>query len=643
MNLNSGKLLLILIFLALGALVISGRGGWFRRLLLFVLSSIWSFVVGLARIAFGFALLAGISFAVYVVAFNILLFDDIGSVTDLFNPQRYSKPSNPARAQMAGGIAAVTFLILFSVSPRGGAHERVRHLRGRLLSSYSEVVERLRRKERESGGLGDTYFWSYLDLPIAEATGHHLVQGAIGSGKSVNLMLAMKSLVPLVGQRRNLRVLVYDPKGEFFPMLKPLAESAPIHILNPFDRRSVAWNMAVDIDSPAAAYQVATALIPDEQGSQAFWVESTRHILATVIESLVSRAPGHWTLRDVLLILRYPDRVRQVLALNPETAHVWGRYAGDERTLANLFSTISSKLRPFEVVASLWDHAESRISLREWAVGESVIVLGESTRFKTSLEPINKLILDFTADELLEAADNSHRRTFLFLDELREFGKVNKLHALSNTGRSKGVVLFLGFQDISGLRLVYGDKGAAELVGQIHNKILLRTDGAETAQWVQEHFGKAEYEVTTTGVSWSTNDGKSSSTETTNVSIRIEDVVMASQVMGMPKPSLENGFHSLHDVPSLGAFRTAFSFAKVIDALPKADPAVPQRDPRPDAEQILTEWTPADLQRLHLPESLLKAASPFTPEPVEPIAPSPAAVVPAEPSAIAAIWSVNRQ
>jgi hypothetical protein len=643
MNLNSGKLLLILIFLALGALVISGRGGWFRRLLLFVLGSIWSFILGLARIAFGFALLFGISFAVYVVAFNILLFDDIGSVTDLFNPQRYRKPSNPARAQAAGGIAAVTFLILFSVSPRGGAHERVRHLRGRLLSTFAQVVERLRRKERESGGFGDTYFWSYLDLPIAEATGHHLVQGSIGSGKSVTLLLAMKSVVPLVGQRRDLRVLVYDPKSEFIPPLTALAGATPIHILNPFDRRSVAWNMAADITSPAAAYQVATALIPDEQGSQAFWVESTRHILATVIESLVRRAPGHWTLRDVLLILRYPDRVRQVLALNPETAHVWGRYAGDERTLANLFSTISSKLRPFEVVASLWDHAEARISLREWAVGEAVLVLGESTRFRTSLEPINKLILDFIADELLEAADNSHRRTFLFLDEVRELGKVNKLHALSNTGRSKGVVLFLGFQDISGLRLVYGDKGAAELVGQIHNKIFLRTDSAETAQWVQSHFGKAEYEVTTTGITWTTGDGKSSSTESTNVSIRIEDVVMASQVMGMPKTSPENGFYALHDVPSLGAFRTAFSFERVINALPKADTAVRNHDPRPEVEQILTEWTPADLQRLHLPESLLKSASPSTPETVDPIAPTPAAVVPAEPSAIAAIWSVNRQ
>lgn len=637
MNLNPGKLLFLLALLGAVLLLVTGWGGPIRRLLVFILGTIWSFLLGLGQIALGFGLLVLLSFAVYLVAFNVLLFDEIHSVRDLVDPQRYQKPAHRDRAEAAMGIGCVAFLIFASRGQRAGAHERVRLLRGRVLSTYGQVVERLRRKEREAGGAGETYFWSYLDLPLAEATGHHLVQGSIGSGKSVTLLLAMKSVVPLVGRRRDLRVLVYDPKNEFIPPLTAMAGAAPLHCLHPFDRRSVAWDLAADVASPAAAFQVATALVPDEQGSQPFWVESTRHLLAGVIESLGRLAPGRWTLRDVLLALRYPERVRQVLALHPDTAHVWGRYAGDERTLANLFSTIGSKLRPFEVVAALWEHARARISLREWARGEAILVLGESTRFKTSLEPINKLILDFLADELLEAPDSSHRRTFLFLDELRELGKVPKLHALANTGRSKGVVLFFGFQDISGLRLIYGDKGAAELVGQVNQKMFLRTDSAETAKWVQDHFGKAEYEVTTTGTTTSNNDGKSSTTESVSVSIRIEDVVMATQVMGLPKTSPESGFHAFHDVPSLGAFRTAFSFEQVIRALPQADPAVPNHDPRPEAEQHLADWTAADLQRLHLPEACLHVSPqpPHAPEPpVVPVAPAA--------EARAAIWSVNR-
>ena len=642
MNLNPGKLLFLLALVLVVVLLVTGRGGWFRRLLVFVLGAIWAFLLGIGRAALGFGFLVLLSFAVYLVAFNILLFDEIESLGDLFSPRHYLQPANRGRAEAAGGIGLVAFLIFASMGSRGGPHERVRLLRGRVLSTFAQVVERRRRREREAGGAEDTYLWSYLDLPFAEATGHHLVQGSIGSGKSVTLLLAMKSVVPHVGQRRDLRVLVYDPKSEFIPALTPLAGAAPVHILHPFDRRSVAWDLAADVAAPAAAYQVAAALVPDEQSSQAFWVESTRHLLATVIESLGRLAPGQWTLRDVLLTLRYPDRVRQVLALHPDTAHVWGRYAGDERTLANLFSTIGSKLRPYEVVAALWEHARTRISLREWARGEAILVLGESTRYKTSLEPINKLILDFLADELLEAPDSANRRTFLFLDELRELGKVAKLHALANMGRSKGVLLYLGFQDISGLRFIYGDKEAAELVGLVNLKTFLRTDSAETAQWVQEHFGKAEYEVITTGITTTTNDGKPSTTEAVNVSIRIEDVVMASQVMGLPKTSPENGFHAYHDVPSLGAFRTAFSFEQVINALPQSDPAVPGHDPRPEAEQLLADWTAADLQRLHLPESCLHATPqpPHAPEP--PVAPTQSDQPAPGPGAVAAIWSVNR-
>ena len=670
---NLGQLAFILLFVLAMFSLVTGRGGIFNRILALCWAQVRRLLGDAVAVVLGFGLLAVICFAVFVVVFNIVDFAGLRSLWDLFNYGRYANASNATALKAASASSSLAALIFLATFHGRGASQRVRLIRGRVLISYAEAKAIVRRAgkavPKKARGLffwlttsatpapseetpagapeEETFFWSYLDLPMAHSTGHQLIVGSIGSGKSVQLRLTMQSVVPRIGKRRDMRALVYDPKNEFIPALTALASGAqgdmaagassqhgaptgapaggaqggvPLHILNPFDARSAAWHMSADIDSPAGAYQMATALVPEEKSSQPFWVDATRHVLSAVVECLMRSAPGKWTLRDVLLVLRFPERVERVLALHPETAHVWSRYAGDERTLANLFSTIVSKLRPYEVVAALWERAATRVSLRDWARGESVLVLGESPRFKSSIDPINQLILDFIADELLEARESTTRRTFLFLDELRELGKVRKLHALANQGRSKGVSLVLGFQDIAGLREVYGDKVASEITGQVNNKTFLRSDSADTAKWSETHFGKAEYEVTSTSVS-SSSGGNGSTNESTSVSIRVEDVVMASEIMGLPKTSPEHGFHAFHDLPSIGAFRTQFPFDTVIGALVPSDPAVKNHDPRPASEQFLSEWTAADLQRLSLPTALLQIKPTKINEPAGPIQP----------------------
>jgi hypothetical protein len=229
-------------------------------------------------------------------------------------------------------------------------------------------------------------------------------------------------------------------------------------------------------------------------------------------------------------------------------------------------------------------------------------VLGDSTRFKTSLDPINQLILDRVVDLLLDGQETKSRKSFLILDEARELGKVRKLHAALNLGRSKGVSVTLGFQDIDGFRSVYGEKEASEMTGQINNKTFLRTDSHATAKWAEEHFGVVELRVETTSVTVGP-DGKAQIG--TTVSNRVQPLVLGSQVMGIPRTSPEHGFTGLHDVPSVGAFVTEIPFDEVIDQLEPSDPNEPNHEARADSDQLLKEWTPADLQRLKLPASLL--------------------------------------
>jgi hypothetical protein len=244
-------------------------------------------------------------------------------------------------------------------------------------------------------------------------------------------------------------------------------------------------------------------------------------------------------------------------------------------------------------------------------------VLGDSTRFKSSLDPINQLILDRVVDLLLDGHETRSRKSFLIFDEARELGKVRKLHAALNLGRSKGVSVTLGFQDIAGLRSVYGDKEAAELTGQINNKTFLRTDSHTTAKWAEEHFGQVELRIESVNIS-NGPDGKE--THGTTIQNRVQPLVLASQVMGIPRTSPEHGFTGLHDVPKVGTYLTEVPFDEVIGQLVPADPDEPNHEARPGSDQLLKEWTAADLQRLKLPTRLLATVEqPARPNPEAPL------------------------
>ncbi|MFX8836738.1 type IV secretion system DNA-binding domain-containing protein, partial [Acinetobacter baumannii] len=67
------------------------------------------------------------------------------------------------------------------------------------------------------------------------------------------------------------------------------------------------------------------------------------------------------------------------------------------------------------------------------------------------------------------AKDSGMQQAWFFLDEVREAGELDGLSRLMTKGRSKGACVVLGFQDIDGMRDVYGDQVANEICAQCNN------------------------------------------------------------------------------------------------------------------------------------------------------------------------------
>ena len=96
------------------------------------------------------------------------------------------------------------------------------------------------------------------------------------------------------------RAVVYDPKQDMVSLLHGMDLNCPVKIFNPLDRRAVAWDMARDCKTPAAAIQMASIMIADKnEGANQHWADTGRHMLSGVVIGLIYLTM--WALRRFML------------------------------------------------------------------------------------------------------------------------------------------------------------------------------------------------------------------------------------------------------------------------------------------------------------------------------------------------------
>lgn len=538
------------------------------------------------------ALIGLISFAILVVGMALDLFAK-GWLLELLGARIYWLIFKYAWYGILGGLAggvgiAAIEWIKNRLGPEAPMTSRQR-IRGRELISFERI------KELAADYSGP--FWGFVPLPEASATQHFAAIGSTGSGKTMLLRLLMQSVIPRIKEGSDSRALIYDAKADILPILDGMGVTAPVWILNPFDERSSAWEMGVDVTAPATAQQIATILIsPSKNESQPFFTDAARALLTGVMISFMKRSPGKWLLSDVIHATRTRQTLVEVLSATQETKYLIEQYLDEGITANNILSSLATKLQPFEFIAAAWDRAESRISLREWLSSDSILVLGNDEAVRSALDSINRVIFRRIVELTLAESESATRRTWFFLDELRQAGALDGLNNLLTAGRSKGACVVLGAQDIEGLREVYGENKANELLGLCGHKALLRLDSPVTAKWASELFGTVEDLETRRSHSTGSSQGlghtnTSSGTQVSEQHI-VREVVLPSELLSIPFPSRSNGMIGYFLSPEFGGagYRAHISGDWIAGDLKPLGNA-PALLPRAEEHQFLTSWS----------------------------------------------------
>lgn len=480
----------------------------------------------------------------------------------------------------AFGLAASFFTLWLFASPRE-AERTV--LRGTDLITFNEAARRVKRFIRTGEAL---IRWGNLWLPERFAEGHFGLVGTIGSGKTQGLRHLMQSVLIDLQSRADARAVIYDAKRDVLPILAGLQLTLPTVVANPFDERSAAWDMAADLTDPAGAFEIASILVPSRRNeSHPFFSKAAQALVAGVLKALIITRAGAWTLRDVLIIASSAKTLRVVLASTPETKPLIEQYFEPETTFQNILQTIATETAALEPIAALWAHSKRRFSLREWLSGNSILVLGSDWSYSEAMRSVNRLLFRRLTQLVLNGTESRERRTWFFIDELKEAGNLEGLTSLMSAGRSKGVRVAVAFQDIDALRQVFDERPANEIIGLCRNKSLLRIDSEGTARWAAQTVGE-ELGIEITN---STSTSAQGETRGTSEHIYKREAVLASEFMSLPPPN-EHVFSGYHIVPAIGVYRTEWAYREGL--IPAAD--IPNFMPRPQTDQALRQGQPGD-------------------------------------------------
>ncbi len=507
---------------------------------------------------------------------------------------------------LAGALcaAAVSYLVFMWIFFAAKDPQRI----GREMQTEDDLARRVKEANQEIEESGqDPIFFAGHWLSFEHALNHFLVVGATNTGKTLIQRMLMQSALKNIGKGLDQRAIVFDAKQDVLSKLAGMNLSCPIKTLDPFDMRGYAWDMAADITTLTDAQTLAENLVPiDEHANQKFFDDSVRSLFQEVIVTFIDTAPGAWTFPDVIHTLQDRDRLSQVLKQTAGGRERLKSCFANEETARNIVSTLSTRTNRYLAVAGAWQRAIEQgrmLSLSDFMKQEYVLVLGNSHKARPAIQAINQVLFTRLKELILDQDESETRRKWIFLDEVRQAGRLEALTSLMVEGRSRGACVVLGFQDIDGMKAVHTPYLANELMGQAHNICFTKLVNPETAAHASHKFGEVEETVENVSITESSRGGRSRTVSSVRVK---KQAVMASQFMTSPMPSRETGL-SFYAITSckLGSYHHTMSGEEVASMLcaPNTDPAkggMPNRMPIPADWERARPWGLADYLRLNL-------------------------------------------
>lgn len=299
---------------------------------------------------------------------------------------------------------------------------------------------------------------------------HFSICGATGTGKScVERQLTYQFL------DMGMPCVFTDVKREFIEEFWQPGD----WVLDPGDMRCPRWALEEEAEDEMRAMALAHSAFPDEPRDQPFFKKNPRALLAYLLALYrpTTQQLANWMANDKEIDMRLRGS---------EIAGMVTKEAGDMR------GGILATLKEFGRSLRLWptDPELPAFSVNRWAKERkgSIFLTSTPSTFDAIL-PVQSMLLDM----IILGMQSYPGPGALILTEVGRFQRLPKLETAISLQRAAGNPIVLSFQEVSQLKVHYGDLWKA-IVSQPYTQIVFRTSEEESAKHAAGLLGQAQIE-----------------------------------------------------------------------------------------------------------------------------------------------------
>lgn len=325
-------------------------------------------------------------------------------------------------------------------------------------------------------------------VPALDECKHFKLVGTTGTGKSTAIRALLRGALA-----RGDRAVIADPDGAYAAEFYDAARGDLI--LNPFDARSMRWDLFGELRDSYDGDLLARALIPDHGGEDRAWRGYARGFVSACLRQLARAGSRDSTTLYHLIAVASAEELRALLAATPAAPYL---SEDNSRFFASVRAIANAQLAALEHLGR--PDGAPLLSLRDWvrraASGDAngVVFLPYRATQIATLRSVIATWLRLSIFEAMEQREGDQRLWFV-IDELDALGPIDGLKDALARLRKFGGRCVLGFQSIAQVSGTYGTADAQTIVENCGNTLILRCSAAEnggTARFASKLIGERE-------------------------------------------------------------------------------------------------------------------------------------------------------